>query len=73
MAEVWVIAMGGRGCLPFGADELIVFAADVATMGRSTSESTGSARSHRFVLNKQECSTVPYLASQLLVFHKLDK
>jgi len=52
MAEVWVIATGGRGCWPFDAGELIVFTADVAAKGHSTSEFTGSARSHHFLLNK---------------------
>ena len=52
MAEVWVVAMDGRGCCPFDADELIVFAADVAAMGHSTSEFTSSARSQCFLLNK---------------------
>ena len=72
MAEVWVIAAGGHRCWPFDADELIVFAANVATMGHSTSEFTGSVWSHRFLLNKRECATVPYLVHQLLVFCKLD-
>ena len=52
MAKVWVVAMGGRGCWPFGASEIVVFVVDVATVGHSTSEFAGSARSHRFLLNK---------------------
>ena len=72
MAEVWVIAAGGHGCWPFDAVELVVFAADVAAVGHSTSEFTGSARSHRFLLNKRECVTIPYLARQLSVFCKPD-
>ena len=55
MAEVWVIAMGGRRCWPFDADELVVFAADVATVGHSTSVFTGSARSHRFLHQLRVC------------------
>ena len=51
MAEVWVVAAGGHGCWPFDADELVVFVADVAAVDHSTSEFTGSARSHRFLLN----------------------
>jgi hypothetical protein len=58
MAEVWVLAMGGHGCWAFDAGEHVVFAADVAGEGHSTSKSTGSARSHRFLLNKRECTTV---------------
>ena len=72
MAEAWVVAMGERGCWPFDANELIIFMVDVAAVGHSTNESTGSARSHRFLLNKRECETVPYLAHQLSVFYKLD-
>ena len=68
MAEVWVVAAGGRGCWPFDADELIVFAMDVTAVGHSTSEFIGSARSHRFLLNKQECTTVPNLVGQLSMF-----
>jgi hypothetical protein len=64
--------MGGHGCWPFDASELIVLVADVAVEGHSTSESTGSVRGHCFLLNKRECMTVPYLAHQLLVFCKLD-
>ena len=48
-AEVWSVAEGGRGRWPSNAGELIVFMADVATMGHSTSESIGGARSHRFL------------------------
>ena len=47
MVEVRVIAMGG--CCPFDANELIVFPMDVVTVGHSTSEFTGSARSHHFL------------------------
>ena len=72
MVEVWVKAAGGCGCWPFDADELIVFVVDVAAVGHSTSEFTGSARSHHFLLNKRECATIPYLARQLSVFCKLD-
>ena len=72
MAEVWVVATGGRECWPFDANELIVFEVDVVTVGHSTIESTDSARSHCFLLNKRECTTVPYLACQLSVFCKLD-
>ena len=49
MAVVWVVAVGDRGCCPFDIDELVVFAVDVAAVGHSTSEFTGSARSHRFL------------------------
>jgi hypothetical protein len=52
MTEVWVVATGERRCWPFDADELIVFAVDVAAVGHSASEFTGSVRSHRFLLNK---------------------
>jgi hypothetical protein len=48
---VWTVAEGEHGRWPVGADEPIVFVVDVTTAGHSTSESTGSARSHRFVLN----------------------
>ena len=72
MAEVWVVTTGSCGCWPFDADELVVFMVDVAAMGRSMSESTIGVRSHRFLLNKQECATIPYLARQLLVFCKPD-
>jgi len=51
MAEAWAVAVGGHGRWPFDAGELIVFAADVATMGHSASESTNGARSHHFLLN----------------------
>ena len=71
-AEVWATAEGRRGRWPFDADELIVFMVDVASMGHSASESTSSARSQCFLLNKQECTTVPYLARQLSLFCKLD-
>ena len=70
--EVWTAAEGGRGRWPFDADELIVFMVDVATVGHSTSESTNSARSHRFILNNRECATIPYPACQLSVFCKPD-
>ena len=40
MVDVWVIDTGGRGCWSFDADELVVFAMDVATVGHSTSEFT---------------------------------
>ena len=70
--EVWTMADGGRGCWPIRADEPIVFMVDVTTMGHSTGEFTGSARSHRFLLNSRECATVPYLARQLSVLQKLD-
>ena len=63
---------GGCGRWPFDADELMVFVVDVVVVGHSTSESTTGARSHRFLLNKRECMTIPYLACQLSVFHKLD-
>ena len=71
-AEVQAMAKGGRGRWPFDADELIVFMADVATVGHSTSESTDGARSHRFLLNKRECVTIPYLVCELSVFYKPD-
>ena len=70
--EVRATAEGGRGRWPFSTDELIVFVADVAAVGHSTSNSIGGARSHRFLLNNRECATVPYLARQLSVFRKLD-
>ena len=70
--EVWTVADGGRGRWPISTDEPIVFTVDVTTAGHSTSESIGGVRSHRFLLNNRECATVPYLARQLLVFHKLD-
>jgi hypothetical protein len=41
-------------------------------VAHSTSEFTGIARSHRFLLNNQECVTIPYLAHKLLVFCKPD-
>ena len=72
MAEVWAVAIGGRGRCPFDVCVLIVFMADVATVGHSACESTNDARSHRFLLNKRECATIPYLARQLSVFHKQD-
>ena len=62
MLEVWAVAVGGRGRWPFDASELIVLMADVAAVGHSMGESTDGARSHRFLLNKRECATVPYLA-----------
>ena len=46
------MAVGKCERWPFDADELIFFAADVAAVGYSTSEFTGSARSHCFFLNK---------------------
>ena len=46
--EVWAMAEGGRGQWPFDADELVVFMADMAIEGHSTS----GVRSHRFLLNK---------------------
>jgi hypothetical protein len=66
------MAVGRRGRWPFDVGELIVFVADVATVGHSASGSTNGARSHRFLLNNGECATVPYLACQLSVFYKLD-
>ena len=69
-AEVWDVAKGGCGRWPSDAGELIVFVVDVAAVGHSTSESTDGVRSHRFLLNKRECMTLPYLARQLLVFCK---
>ena len=66
------MAEGGRGPWPFDAGELIVFVADVATVGHYMSESTGSVRSHRFLLYNRECVMGPYLACQLLVFCKPD-
>jgi hypothetical protein len=70
--EVWDATEGGHGRWPSDAGELIVFTADVATVGHSASESTDGARSHRFLLNNLECATIPYLTRQLLVFCKLD-
>jgi len=70
--EVRATAEGGRGRWPFDASELMVFMTDVATISHSMSESTDGARSHRFLLNKQECATITYLARQLSVFCKLD-
>ena len=52
MEEVWVVAMGDHRCWPIGAGELVFFEADAAAKGHSTSESIGSARSHRCLLNK---------------------
>jgi hypothetical protein len=72
MTEVWAMAIGEHGRWPSDASELIVFTADVATMGHSTSESSDGAWSHRFLLNNQECVTIPYLAHQLSVFCKPD-
>ena len=63
---------GGRGRWPFGADELVVFVVDMAAVGHSMSKSIDGVSSHRFLLNKRECVTVPYLARQLSVFYKLD-
>jgi hypothetical protein len=70
--EVWTRADGAHGRWPVGVDEPIVFMLDVTIVGHSTSESTGGARSHRFLLNNRECVTALYLAHQLSVFHKLD-
>ena len=64
------MAEGGHGHWPFDADGLKVFVVNVVIVGHSASESTDSARSHRFLLNNQECATVPYLARQLSVFCK---
>jgi hypothetical protein len=61
------MAEGEHRRWPVGADEPIVFMVDVTATGHSTSESTGSARSHRFILNNRECMTVPYQACQLSV------
>jgi hypothetical protein len=66
------MAYGGHGRWPVGADEPIVFMVDVTATGHSTSESTGSARSHRFLHNNREGVTIPYLAHQLSVFCKPD-
>jgi hypothetical protein len=66
------MAESGHGCWPFDADEPIVFVADVATMGHSTSESTNGAMIHHFLLNNRECATIPYLTRQLSVFYKSD-
>jgi hypothetical protein len=65
VVEVWAMAVGRHGCWPISTDEPKVFTADVATMGHSASESTNGMRSHRFLLNNQECTTVPYLVHQL--------
>jgi hypothetical protein len=70
--EVWDAAKGRRMRWPSDAGTLIVFSVDVATVGHSASESTNGARSHRFLLNNQECVTVTYLARQLSVFCKPD-
>jgi len=51
-AEVRAAAEGRRGRGPFDADELIVFMADVATVGHTMSKSIVGARSHHFLLNK---------------------
>ena len=72
MAEVWATAVGIRGRWPSDADEFIVFMADVAAVGHLASESTDGERSHRFLLNKRDCMTIPYLACRLLVFCKPD-
>jgi hypothetical protein len=45
---------------------------DVATIGHSVSVTTDGTRSHRFLLNKRDCVTAPYLAWQLSVFCKPD-
>ena len=50
--EVWAMAEGGCGRWPSGADELVVFMTDVATMGHSMTESTDGVSSHCFLLNK---------------------
>ena len=68
--EVWTVAEGGHGRWPSEASELIVFVADVAAMGHSASESTIGARSHRFLLNKRECTTIPYLARERIKMPK---
>jgi hypothetical protein len=70
--EVRAVAQGGCGHWLFGADELVVFMADVASLGHSMSKSTSGASSHRFLLNNRECTTVHYLARQLSVFCKPD-
>jgi hypothetical protein len=57
--EVQSAPEGKLRCWPSGADELIVFVADVAVVGHSASESTDGARSHHFLLNNQECATAP--------------
>jgi hypothetical protein len=59
MVEVWTVAIGGHGRWPFDAGELIVFIADVATGGHSTSEFTVGARSHRFLLNSESARLSP--------------
>jgi hypothetical protein len=56
------MANGRCGNWPSDADELVVFVADVAAMGHSASKSTDGTSSHRFLLNKRECATVPYLS-----------
>ena len=66
------MAEGGHGYWPFDTNDLIVFMVGVATAGHSTSEFISDARGHRFLLNNRECTTVPYLARQLLVFCKPD-
>ena len=66
------MAEDGHGRWPFDAGKSIVFMADVAAAGHSTSEFTDDARSHRFLLNNRECATIPYLACQLSVFCKPD-
>jgi hypothetical protein len=45
------MAESGHRHWPFDVDELIVFVADVATVGHFTSESTNGAMSHHFLLN----------------------
>ena len=50
-AVVWDVAEGGRRRWPSNSSELIVFMADMATVGHSMRESTSDARSHRFLLN----------------------
>jgi hypothetical protein len=70
--EVWIVAYGGGGRWPIGTNEPVAFTVDVTAVGHSTSESTSGARSHLFLLNNQECATVPYLTRQLLVFCKPD-
>jgi hypothetical protein len=53
-AEVWSMAKGECRRWPSGACELIVFVADVATVGHSMSKSTDGARSHRYLVNNRE-------------------
>ena len=72
MAEVWIVAVGGRGRWPFDAGELIVFMEDVAAVDHSVGESTDGARIHCFLLNNRECTTVPNLARHLSMFCELD-